>query len=438
MNSFSVSKSHVSIFIINLLFFIFLFVSCAGHNTSRPTPEQIAKKDLLNEFSVGDDYLKKFREKQVAPIEVLSPTSPSTPTQTSVSEVAEGTALIPGNKIVKTANKNNKKSKNKTKKLNNNKKNKIINKEVKETKKFKEIIKGVKGVKEVKEIKEVKEVKEVKEIKEVKNEKVNEKITLDNSYPEKYPDLFKEYDRNSVSVWRQFSPRVFIGEVIELAVKYFGITCGTVTLKTLPNVRIGNNDAVHLYARGKSAEFYESFYAIDDYVETFVDAKNFTPIKYTLIQRESKQSIDDLQLFDMDKLQTLYWFKREKKDEVSKEEKKEFIPKLLADSFAILYFMRGLPLKIGDSYDIPVVTRAEVWILRAKVAEEEEITIKGIKYKALKIAAETHFPGVLKKRGDIYFWYSNDSLRIPLKFMAKVKIGKVEGELLKYIGGNSK
>ncbi|MBF0362291.1 MAG: DUF3108 domain-containing protein [Oligoflexia bacterium] len=388
---------------------ILLLFSCAGNNKTRIPADQIPKKDLLEEFSVGDDYLKKFKEQQTQATQATQAIQVTPVTQSTHMPVP----VLPATTNIKSQ------------KLTKPKDNKRTLTKVK-TVKAKEVTKE-----EIKEVNKFKEVKEVKKVKEVTN-------TVDNNYPEKYPDLYKEYDRNSISVWQKFSPRVFIGEVIEIAVKYFGITCGSVTMKTLPTVRIGQREAFHLHALAKSAEFYESFYAIDDYVETFVDAKNFTPIKYTLIQRESKQSIDDLQLFDMEKLKTLYWFKREKNGETSKEEKNEFIPKLLQDSFAVLYFMRGLPLKIGDVYNIPIVTRAEIWILKATVAEEEELNIKGVKYKALKINAETHFPGVLKKRGDIYFWYSNDDLRIPLKFMAKVKIGKVEGELVKYNNNNLK
>ena len=55
--------------------------------------------------------------------------------------------------------------------------------------------------------------------------------------------------------------------------------------------------------------------------------------------------------------------------------------------------------------------------------------------KAIKVKAETHYPGVLKKKGDIVFWFSNDENRALLKFEAKVKIGAVTGEIKEFFPG---
>ena len=66
------------------------------------------------------------------------------------------------------------------------------------------------------------------------------------------------------------------------------------------------------------------------------------------------------------------------------------------------------------------------------VMGEEKIDVAGKTWDALKVKMETRFPGVLKKRGDIIFWYSADKLRRPLKFKAKVKIGSLNGEMLSY------
>ncbi|MBF0209010.1 MAG: hypothetical protein HQK53_19285, partial [Oligoflexia bacterium] len=118
-------------------------------------------------------------------------------------------------------------------------------------------------------------------------------------YPEdhEYPNLYKEYDTKSTSVWKRFIPKIYEGERIELALKYLGIVCGNVYLQTMKKALVGQRQAYHFYARAMSAKFYESFYKLDDYVESFIDAETFLPIKYVLVQRESKQLVDDLQLF---------------------------------------------------------------------------------------------------------------------------------------------
>ena len=160
---------------------------------------------------------------------------------------------------------------------------------------------------------------------------------------------------------------------------------------------------------------------------TFLSKKNFTPLKYILVQRESGQIVDDLQLFDHEELKTYFWYKRIKNKKESKDKKIEYVPRYFQDSLSALFFVRGLPMKIGNKYEFPVVTRTKVWIIKVEVMAKEDLKIEGKTYNTYRLRAETHFPGVLEKRGDIVFWYSADASRRILKFLAKVKIGHLEG-----------
>ena len=120
----------------------------------------------------------------------------------------------------------------------------------------------------------------------------------------------------------------------------------------------------------------------------------------------------------------------------TKEEKIEsYIPRYTQDSFSALQFVRGLPLVKGDNYEFPVSTRGKAWLLTADVLGEEVININSKDIKAIKVKAETHFPGVLQKSGDILFWYAADENRRLLKFQAKVKIGSILGEMVDYKPG---
>lgn len=256
----------------------------------------------------------------------------------------------------------------------------------------------------------------------------------DFSYPDDYPQDFINMDRSYGSLWENYRPKVFVGEELWLDLKYFGVVAGTVKLKTLSPKFVGKNKSFHFKANMESASFYKYIYALEDSIESFLTVEDFLPVKYTLIQRESKQSVDDLQVFDHDKLKTYFWYKRIKKGRSPKKFKKEsFIPRYVQDSFSALYFVRGLPLKVGDEYKFPVVTRGKIWIITIYVAKQEKIFVNNKEVSAIRLQAQTHYPGVLKKRGDIKFWFSADARRTILKFEAKVKIGTIEGELVKHI-----
>lgn len=276
-----------------------------------------------------------------------------------------------------------------------------------------------------------KKTKEAKDLKVVKTEAVVKGTPLPANYPEEY----KAYDAKSRGVWEKFKPNFLQGEQSILAVTYLGVTAGYITMLSKEVVTLNNKQAFHYYARFKSSDSYRYFYWLDDKLDTYVEKETFLPMKYSLIQREKKQNVDDLQLFDFKKMMTYHWYKRVKENSNKDEKLENVIPSLAQDSFSALQFVRGLPLVKGDVYEFPVITRGKFWLLKVEVLGPEKTNVDGNNVDAIKLKAETNFPGVLKKSGDILFWYSADSDRKFLKFQAKIKIGSVFGELVEYKPG---
>ena len=255
------------------------------------------------------------------------------------------------------------------------------------------------------------------------------------TYPAEYPEAYKKYDLKSKEVWPKFTPLIFPEEKFTFRVGYLGITAGFIKIETLPKVSIGGVEAFHFKARMRSARYYSYIYTLDDSLESFVSTDDFTPLKYVLLQRESAQTVDDLQLFDSQKLKTYHFYKRLKKGKKKNVELEKPIPRYFQDSYSALFFVRGLPLKKGDQYEFPIVTRGKIWILKLKIEGIDSLKIMDKWIPAIRINAETRFPGVLEKKGDIRFWYSNDKYRKLLKFQADVKIGSITGELVDYKPG---
>ena len=253
--------------------------------------------------------------------------------------------------------------------------------------------------------------------------------------PTDYPEEYKAYDAKSKLVWEKFKPVFYQGEQSIMAVTYLGVTAGFITILSKEMVTLNNKPAYHFYARFKSSDSYRYFYWLDDKIDSFVEKETFLPMKYSLVQREKKQNVDDLQLFDFKKMTTYNWYKRVKEGSNKDEKGENKIPSYAQDSFSALQFVRGLPLNKGDLYEFPVVTRGKFWILKVEVMGEEMTSVGDKEIKAIKIKAETNFPGVLKKSGDIIFWYGTEAERRLLKFQAKIKLGSIYGELVEYKAG---
>jgi hypothetical protein len=292
----------------------------------------------------------------------------------------------------------------------------------------------VKIVKKV--IKKKKKVAIVKKDLPSKIKKKNEPEKIKGfEFPEDYPEPYKEWDKTSENIWNKFKPNVYPGEELILEISFLGITVGAVRLKTHEIVGMDNRETVHLSAALKSASYYSMIYKLDDTLTTYVETEKFLPMKYTLTQRESGQSVDDLQLYDHENRKTFFWYKRLKKGVETKQEKKGYMPSYMQNIFSSLYFIRGLPLKVGSTYKFPIVTRTKIWMMTMSVEKKEEIKVMGKWVKSIKINAFTRVPGEKKKNGTISFWYSDDNVKRLLDFKANVKIGHVEGKLIEYHAG---
>ena len=196
----------------------------------------------------------------------------------------------------------------------------------------------------------------------------------------------------------------------------------------LDNGKRGDDLIHHFKATLSSADYYKYIYKLDDYVESFILADSFLPLKYTLIQRESGQSVDELQLFDHDKLQNKQWFKKLKDGKTKKDDKVGFIPELFLDPLSLLAFFRGLPLQKGDVYSVPVIVRSKVLKVTATVIDYEKIEVLDKNRDAVKISVYVEPTEEGKKPTTMNLWYNRDESRELLRFNAELKFGSVEGE----------
>ena len=250
--------------------------------------------------------------------------------------------------------------------------------------------------------------------------------------PKDYPEEIKQLNKNAEKVWKQYKPNHTVGEKVYLDIHYLGMTVGKIMVVNNGKKMINGKEVWHLHARFKSAPFYSGIYELDDTVDTYVTTDQFLSIRYSLIQRESKVNIDDLQLHDRDQLKTFWFYKQKKSDgKVKNKTEEKFIPFYSIDPFSVVFFYQGLPLKDGDEYEIPVINKGKMLLLRSKVEGREKIQTEYGEKRAIRMHATTKYSGDTLKSGDLFFWFSDDGKHTLLKAQAKIKIGSVTADIVK-------
>ena len=309
--------------------------------------------------------------------------------------------------------------------------------------------KETKIVKEMKEIKKVKaeitktskKIKKIKPAKSVykrvpKQKVIPTKLTpvkTEFKYPkENYPEQYIAIDKNSAQFWNSFSPIIIEGEQAIFSVTYGGISTGNITIETRKSTVLGGKAAYHFHSRMKTSSFYSYLYEVDDIADSYVQQSNFLPLKFSLIQRQSAQDIDDLQLFDQEKLEVYTFYKRVRSKKVKKRKEVKPIPRFYQDPISVLYFLRGMPMETGKSYRIPFMNKGVAEILEVEFGEIEELNTDIGLRKAYKVMVSSAHEGKTIKGGAMRFWFSADEDRVFLKFSAKIKIGSIVGRIKEY------
>jgi hypothetical protein len=250
--------------------------------------------------------------------------------------------------------------------------------------------------------------------------------------PEDYPNELADLNTRAQKVWEQFRPVENVGDKTYLDINYLGMTIGKISIENRGKEMINNKEVWHYHSRFKSAPFYSSIYELDDTVDAYVETNQFLSMKYSLMQRESKQDIDDLQLFDRDRMKLFWFYKRVKSDKSVKNKQGEsFIPYFSIDPFSTLFLLQGLPLKNNDHYEIPIINKDKIMVLKVKVEGREKIDTNIGKKKAIRIHATTQYTGETLKSGDLTFWFADDDKRTLLEAKAKIKLGSVTAEIVK-------
>lgn len=266
----------------------------------------------------------------------------------------------------------------------------------------------------------------------LKSQASTEKLDTKKALPKDYPEELSKINAKAVAFWKNYKPNHFVNEKVYLDIHYLGMTVGKIMVTNRGKEMINGKEVWHLHARFKSAPFYRSIYELDDTVDTYVSTDQFLSLRYSLIQRESKQDVDDLQLNDREQMKT-FWFYKQKTSEgkLRNKEKNGFIPYFSIDPFSVLFFYQGLPMKTGDVYEIPLINKSKILILKSHVEGREKIDTEiGKNIKAIRVHATTKYTGETLKDGDLYFWFSDDNKRTLLKAQAKIKIGSVTADIV--------
>ncbi len=102
------------------------------------------------------------------------------------------------------------------------------------------------------------------------------------------------------------------------------------------------------------------------------------------------------------------------------------------DDGSFLYFIRTVPLVVGETYEFNRYFRPDRNPVKVKVLRKERVDVPAGKFNAIVVQPIIKSKGIFSENGQARIWLSDDSHRIMLQMKSKTKIGSLNLYLLSH------
>jgi hypothetical protein len=122
--------------------------------------------------------------------------------------------------------------------------------------------------------------------------------------------------------------------------------------------------------------------------------------------------------------------KVETKDFLKNTEKSDPISTRTFDSLSSIYFIRSSELVPGKSIYFDMYDCKKLWNTEVQVVKREEISTPLGRFKTIQVKSLLKSGGVMARNGNVTFWLTDDSRRIPVRMTTKLKHGEFTATLV--------
>jgi hypothetical protein len=107
------------------------------------------------------------------------------------------------------------------------------------------------------------------------------------------------------------------------------------------------------------------------------------------------------------------------------------IPACVTDSLSAIFYVGSHPLVIGQDFRFPLADSMRTVTVAMKVEAKEEIKTPAGTFQTIRVQP-TADEGIVKNRGKIWIWYTDDARHIPVQVRASLFWGTITARLQSY------
>jgi hypothetical protein len=100
------------------------------------------------------------------------------------------------------------------------------------------------------------------------------------------------------------------------------------------------------------------------------------------------------------------------------------IPACVSDLMSSIFIGGAQPLEVGQNFTLPIADAMRVVTVTFKPEAREEIKTPAGTFQTIRVEP-TADAGVVKNRGNIWIWYSDDNRHLPVQMRARLFWGTI-------------
>lgn len=230
----------------------------------------------------------------------------------------------------------------------------------------------------------------------------------------------------------------WVGEKAVYEITYFGVPAAYFTMGIMPLQSLNGRKVYHSHITVESHPLFRFIYRIDDQIDTYFDYQGLFSHRFQMSLDESKQKRDTVELYDHEAGQMFYRNNWIPNDQPPKRSEGYFpMPRFAQDSISALYYLRGIPLAVGDSFEFEVAQEGKHFQSLITVEAREKMHSKLGDKDVLRLRLGARINGQIRKPDDNFLWLTDDDRRVVVRLEAKVKIGTLAAVLSSFEPGES-
>jgi hypothetical protein len=202
-----------------------------------------------------------------------------------------------------------------------------------------------------------------------------------------------------------------VGERSDYEVRFGKLKVGKGSIEVVRLDQVRGREAWHTRFRVSGGTF---FYRVNDVLESWIDSRTLASLRFVKDQEEGRS--DRESRFEIFPERMAY-------QEVGGSEQPSVAQPL--DDGSFLFFVRTLPLKTGDVYELNRYFKPDRNPVRIRVLRREKVKVPAGTFDAIVVQPTFKTKGIFSENGKAEVWLSDDERRIVLQMKSSLSFGSL-------------